>query len=242
MRATEAFRRLSALGVSVLRTADAASSLGLRIDAASQLLRRLRDDGLVSSLRKGLWCIGKPPDRMALVEHLTAPHPAYVSLQSALYARGMIDQIPETIYVVSLGRPGSIKTSAGVFSVHHVPPELFGGFEYLPESGIKLAFPEKALVDLLYLSGTSLRLFRSLPELELPRGFRASEARDWIRRIPSPRLRSLVESRFKQVLSAASPAPGKRSKAGDRVANELSRDRKGAGRPSLHRQSVRRRP
>ncbi len=205
MRATEAFRRLSALGVSVLRTTDVASALGLRVDAASQLLRRLHDDGLVSSLRRGLWYLGTAPDRMALVEHLTAPHPAYVSLQSALYARGMISQIPETTYVVSLGRSGGIKTSVGVFSVHHVPPALFGGFEYLPESGIKLALPEKALVDLLYLSGTSLRLFRSLPELELPRGFRAGESRRWFRRIPSPRLRSLVERRFGQVLAAAHP-------------------------------------
>lgn len=143
------------------------------------------------------------PDRLTLPEHLTAPHPSYVSLQSALYRRGMIDQIPEVVYAVSTGRSARIKTSLGAFSVHHIPPELFGGFESLPDSGVKLALPEKALIDLLYLSGTPLRLFRSLPELELPPRFKTSLAHEWTRRIPSPRLRALVERRFDEVVKAA---------------------------------------
>jgi predicted transcriptional regulator of viral defense system len=203
VRATEAFRRLRALGVPVVTTADATAALNLRVDAASQVLRRLRDAGLVTSLRRGLWSVGQVPDRLALAEHVTAPYPAYVSLQSALFAHGIISQVPETVYLVSLGRSGRGKTSVGLFSVHHVPPELFGGFEFLPESGVKLASPAKALVDLLYLSGTSLRLFRSLPELELPPDFKASVARHWMGRIPSTRLRSLVEARYQEAVEGA---------------------------------------
>ena len=201
MTATEALARLQALKVPVVTTADAAALLGQSVSAASQVMRRLRAAGLVVSLRKGLWSVGAAPDRLTLVEYLSAPYPAYVSLQSALYLRGAISQIPGVVFAVSLGRSGRIVTTVGTFSVHHIPPELFGGFEYLPDSGVKLALPEKALIDLLYLSGTSLRLFRSLPEMELPRGFRLGTARAWIRRIPSPRLRALVAARFEQVIA-----------------------------------------
>jgi hypothetical protein len=73
----------------------------------------------------------------------------------------------------------------------------------VPDSGIKLATPEKALVDFLYLSPTRGRLFTALPELELPRGFRRSVAREWVRRIPSQRLRTIVARRLDEVLARA---------------------------------------
>ena len=203
MKAAEALSRLRSLGVPVVSTGDAAVALDLAIDAASHTLRRLAHEGLVSALRRGLWSIDGPPDRLALAEYLTAPQPAYVSLQSAMYLRGMIEQIPEVVYLVSLGRSQTITTSVAVYRVHHVPPELFGGFEYLPDRGVKLAVPEKAIIDLLYLSGTRLRTFRSLPELELPRGFRMGTARRWIAKIPSPRLRTLVERRFEESVRPA---------------------------------------
>jgi hypothetical protein len=85
-----------------------------------------------------------------------------------------------------------VETGLGTYSGHHVQPAFFGGFESLPDSGIKLAVPEKALVDFLYLSPTRGRLFTALPELELPRSFRRSVAREWVGRIPSQRLRTIV--------------------------------------------------
>ena len=203
MNATEALRRLRALGASVVTTADAAVVLSLSVSAASHTLRRLRASGIVSSLRKGVWIVGDPPDPLALVEHVTAPYPAYVSLQSALHLRGLIEQVPHVVYVVSTGRSRRVETAVAVFSIHHVPPTLFGGFEYMPDSGIKLATAEKALIDLLYLSGTRSRLFRSLPELELPRGFRAAAER-WIREVPPGRSRTMVNHRLEEVMALAS--------------------------------------
>ena len=77
---------------------------------------------------------------------------------------------------------------------------LFGGFEHDPASGTKLALPEKALFDFLYLSPTRGRLFAALPELELPRGFRRSVARAWADRVPSRRSRTIVQSKLDEVL------------------------------------------
>ena len=71
----------------------------------------------------------------------------------------------------------------------------------LPDSGIKIATPEKALVDFLYLSPTRGRLFAALPELELPRGFRRAEARRWVARIPSTRRKTIVARKLNDVLA-----------------------------------------
>ena len=164
-------------------------------------MRRLTRSGLVTPVRRGLWALEDRPDPLALAEYVTAPYPSYVSLQTALYQRGMITQIPSMMYLVSLARSGRVATGLGTYSVHHVRPELFGGFEVQPESGIKLALPEKALVDFLYLSSTRGRLFAALPELELPHGFRRSAARSFIRRIPEGRLRTIAANKLEDLLA-----------------------------------------
>jgi predicted transcriptional regulator of viral defense system len=201
MNASEAIGRLRSLRVPAATTADAAAVLGLSTDAASHTLRRLASSGLLTAVRRGLWALSDRPDPLALAEYVTAPYPSYVSLQTALYRRGMVTQIPSMIFLVSLARSDRIETSVGTYSVHHVRPELFGGFEHDVTSGTKLALPEKALFDFLYLSPTRGRMFAALPELDLPRGFRRSEVRAWIDRIPSLRSRAIVRRKLDEVLA-----------------------------------------
>ncbi len=200
MNASQALGRLRGLRVPAATTSDAAAVLGLSVEAASQTLRRLASSGLVTAVRRGVWALTDPVDPLALSEYVTAPYPSYVSLQTALYRRGMISQIPASIYLVSLARSVQVETRIGAYSVHHVRPELFGGFEHDSRSGTKLAFPEKALFDFLYLSPTRGRLFAALPELELPRGFRKSVVRGWVDRIPSARSRTIVARKLAEVL------------------------------------------
>jgi predicted transcriptional regulator of viral defense system len=200
MNSLEALGRLRKLRVPAATTADAAAVLKVPIDAASHTLRRLAASGLVRPIRRGLWALGDDVDPLAFAEYVTAPYPSYISLQTALYRHAIIEQIPVMVYVVSLARSARIATTLGTYSVHHVRPELFGGFEHDHDSGINMATPEKALVDFLYLSPARGRLFAALPELELPRGFRASLAREWANRIPSPRLRDIVTRKLGQLL------------------------------------------
>lgn len=205
MNASEALGRLKGLRVPAASTSDAAAVLGISIEAASHTLRRLAAAGLVTAVRKGLWALVDRPDPLPLAEYVTAPYPSYLSLQTALYRHGMIEQIPSMIYLVTLGRSGRIETKLGTYSAHHVQPAFFDGFESLSESGIKLARPEKALVDFFYLSPTRGRLFAALPELELPRGFRRSVAREWAKRIASPRLRTIVSRKLDDALAKVGP-------------------------------------
>ena len=203
MNARDALGRLRALRVPAVTTADTAAVLGISIEAASHTLRRLGASGLLSPVRKGLWALRDRPDPLALAEYVTAPYPSYVSLQSALYLHGMVDQIPAMTYLVSLARSARVRTELGTYSVHHVRPEFFGGARQDPASGIRLASPEKALVDFLYLSPTRSRLFAALPELELSKSFSSRAAQKWVGLIPSGRMRTIVEREFKRVLVRA---------------------------------------
>jgi predicted transcriptional regulator of viral defense system len=203
MNANEAYATLRAVGVPVFDTADVATILRVQTSAATMMLDRLARVGLASRLRKGQWLIGDaPPNRYALAEHVTAPFPSYVSLQTALYLHGMIDQIPAIVYLVSLARTRRIPTSVADYSVHHIAPELFDGFEARAD-GTKLATPEKAIFDVIYLSGGRSRIFARLPELELPARFRRARLAAWIKRIGPARRRSLVQTRIDALLAAA---------------------------------------
>lgn len=201
MNSLAALGRLRALHVPSVTTSDAAALLGVAVDSASHTLRRLAAAKLVTPIRKGFWALQDPPDPLALADAVTAPYPSYVSLQTALHLHGMIDQVPRVTYLVSLGRSGLLRTGVGDYSVHHMRPELFGGAQQDPRTGIRLASPAKALVDFLYLSPTRSRLFAALPELELPPAFRAKEARTWVAKIPPGRIRTIVERRLAEVLA-----------------------------------------
>lgn len=199
LAATVALGRLLRMAKPVITTGDAALRLGLTRPAATRALGRLAAAGLVLRLRHGLWSLDPRVDPLLLPEYLTAPFPAYVSLQSALHLRGMISQIPQVIYVTSLAPTRRIKTRVGDYSIHRLAPSFFGGFE-TTASGVRLARPEKALLDSLYLAPARSRLFAALPEVEIPRGFDRKEARRWVERIPAGPRRRLVERRLEKLL------------------------------------------
>ncbi len=204
MRAIDAYADLRRFRKPVLTTEDAAVRMRVSLSAASRALRRLADKGLVHSLRHGLWAMEGDIDPLLLPEYLTAPLPAYVSLQTALHRHGMIEQIPRIVYAASMANTRRIVTSIATYSVHRLRPEFFGGYATDPSTHVKMATPEKALLDVLYLSAARSRLFARLPELELPRRFDVRECRRWIRRIAAPYRRTMVARRLDTILSARS--------------------------------------
>lgn len=208
MRLVDALTALGDLEAPVFETRDAAARLGVTSAHATTLLARLRAAGHVLALRRGVWTLPGRLDPLALPAYLTFPFPSYVSLQSALYLHGMISQVPVVTYAVSLARTRRYTTPLGTVSVHHVAPPFFFGFTATPGGG-QLATPEKALVDFFYLSPARSRLFRRLPELELPRVFSVRKARAIARRISSPRRRVLVSRRLEQLIAhkLLSPKP-----------------------------------
>jgi predicted transcriptional regulator of viral defense system len=208
MKLIDAHAQLLAMGQPIFSTVDASVCLGIGRAYASKVLTRLSNAGHVVPLRRGVWGFEDKIQRMAVAQHLTAPFPTYISLQSALYYHGMISQIPSVTYAVSLARTRKFNTSLGVVSVHHVDPSFFFGFKSSGDQGALLAVPEKALLDILYLSPAKTRLFRVLPELELPKSFRIPEARRMVRRIRSLQRRTLVNNLLEEIIGKENDADG----------------------------------
>lgn len=190
MKPTHAFGHLLRLRRPIVETREAAVRLGVSVSRGSQLLHSLEEAGLVRRLRRGLWALSPDLDPFTVPPNLTAPLPAYVSFWSALARHGMIEQVPRQIFVASLARTQRVATAVGTYSIHHLAPELFDGYEGSEEAGY-IAIPEKALFDTVYLraarGGPVL-----LPELELPDGFQEQKLEEWTGRVRRARLRTLV--------------------------------------------------
>ena len=198
MRTADALGELRRLGRPIIRRSEAIARLGVAPSRTSQILYSLEEAGLVSRLGHGLWLLERDVDPFSVPPYLTAPFPAYVSMWSALARHGMIEQIPRQIFVASLDRPRVIETPLGRYSIHHLAPEVFGGYTGSPERGY-LARPEKALFDIVYLRavrGGSVYL----PELELPESFDERELERWASRVGSTRLQTMVRRALDRVL------------------------------------------
>jgi predicted transcriptional regulator of viral defense system len=195
----EALTRLKTFGATGFETRDAAALLGVSAANANMILRRLARHGLIMHVSRGRWMGTAEIDRFVLPEIITAPSPAYVSMQSALFHHGLIEQVPAVIFAVTLSRPRRVRTPLGVVSLHRLPPTLFEGFELDDKTGAKIARPEKALFDLLYLAPGRSRLFAALPELEVPRKFDWSELTRYAELVRSPARRSFLLVRIAEL-------------------------------------------
>lgn len=203
MNANVALGRLHALGVVAITTDEASAVLGLSVSAANKTLTRLASAGHATRIARGLWWIAAAPiDQLRLLDHVAAPFAAYVSMQSALSLHGMIEQIPSVVFAVTLGRTCRVNTSVGTFSLHHVAPEMYGGY-VTRDDGVKIATPEKALIDMAWLSSNKTRLFTNVPELTLPKKFNARALEHWTKRMQSPRARTLARERFERFVQHA---------------------------------------
>lgn len=195
------YATLAGLGPTVT-TAEAAAALRISTSAASRLLSGLATHGLARRVRPGLWVLGSEPvDPRSLAEEVTRPYPAYISFASALNFHQLIDQLPRDISVASLDRSKQVRTAMATFVVHHLPPDLFGG--WVEEEGIKVASPEKALFDLCYVSAAHGARQPRIPELELPKDFDRKEIARWRERIASQRLRTLTSRGLEYALRRA---------------------------------------
>jgi predicted transcriptional regulator of viral defense system len=201
MKLIDTYHKLKSLGQPVVRTNDAATFLDISTASASKTLSRLAEAKHIYYLTRGLWGFPENLDILAIPRYLTAPFPSYVSLQSALYYHGMISQLPKIIYAVSLARTRQFETSLGMVSVHHAQPDFFFGFED-KGNGVYMAEPEKALLDIFYLSQAKTKLFSALPEIELPQNFSVNKARKMIEKISDAKRRSLVKKKLEEVLGS----------------------------------------
>lgn len=148
-------------------------------------LTRWTNAGRIIQLRRGLYALAPP-------YHPVKPHPftvanrmvpgSYVSCQSALSYYSLISEYTPSVVSICSSRPRSWDTPLGTYIFRHVQRKYLFGYSRLKVSEKQqaiLAAPEKALLDLIYLTprGDSkeyigslhLQNFDQLSELELER-------------------------------------------------------------------------
>ena len=141
----------------VFRTAMLVTGQDSAVDIRRQLDRWVHGEKVVM-LRRGVYTLAPRYARTALHPFVAANalrKASYVSLQSALAYYGMIPEYTPVTTSVTARRPEEVDTPLGRFLFRHVKSPLLFGFRELqisPDQRALLASPEKALIDLLYLT------------------------------------------------------------------------------------------
>ena len=192
MNLLSAYQKLKVLAPTFLTT-EAASILSISPNYTAIILSRLAKQNAVVHLARGRWAYSNSIDSLLLPSILVYPMMAYISLYSALYYHGMIEQIPNTVFAISNGKTKVFETSLGKISIHSINPKLFTGYEVYGKNPILMATPEKALFDTLYLLPAKSNLFKRLTEIELPKGFRFELFDGWLNLVKNNSRHSLVK-------------------------------------------------
>jgi len=200
MNALELLALLKKQDLAHFRIQDIAQLANSSVNNISPHLKRLENLGHIIRLKRGLWAFPQRIQRYALPAILTAPIPSYVSLYSALFFHGMIEQIPDVIYAVTAGRTSRVTSLLGTVSFHHVCLPLVTGYTFDLDTEVAMASPEKALVDTLYLQSSKSPLFHRLPELEIPSEFDQKQAEEFIELIPHRAKRESTKMRLKLIM------------------------------------------
>jgi len=118
-------------------------------------LSRWQRKGYIIKLRNGLYtfpeCLNKQAINLYVANRLYQP--SYISLHYALNFYGIIPEIINTITSVTTLKTKRFSNDLGEFSFQSIQPKMFFGFEIKKTdlSGIQIASPEKAIIDLLQL-------------------------------------------------------------------------------------------
>ena len=123
-------------------------------------LARWTETGLIYQLRRGVYAIAPPYQKVKPHPYLIANHlrrASYVSSQSALAFYGLIPDVVQITLSVTSARPERLETPLGTFEFRHIKPAVLSGYcmtrlsQTQPVQQALIATPEKALLDLIYL-------------------------------------------------------------------------------------------
>jgi len=146
---------------------------------------RLVSKGMAWRVRRGV--ISLTRDTFVIATQLVEP--SYVSFHSALYLRGLADQVPSVVECVTTRRTTRLEDLGLVY--RRVHPALFFGYERVERGGsyVFVATPEKAVLDMVYfgLDPGDLpdldfeKLERMAEAYRAVRGYRAVGVLRWLR-------------------------------------------------------------
>ena len=133
-------------------------------------LNRWNGKHLIVKLKRGIYLLNEhdrkiKPNNLFLANQLYSH--SYVSLEYALDYYELINAKSTAITSVTIKKTAQFKNIEGEFVYKHIKPEAFQGFQmHKDENGLifRLAYPEKALVDFIYLN-LNQKIFVSRDEM-----------------------------------------------------------------------------
>ena len=164
-----------------MKIRDFVRKIGLPIFTTAQALRVVDDDerkhlniqlsrwiasGQIERIKRGIYLIaGEKVDEMVVAA--TIYPSSYVSMETALNLAGIMPDITAEVTSIVTGKPRKYQTKLGVFSYSKIQKDLYFGFttQMTKKLAYRLAIPEKALLDLIYV-----RRVRDLSELRVDWG------------------------------------------------------------------------
>ena len=172
---------------------------GEPLDQVRVQLSRWVQSGRVIRIHKGWYTLDAPYRRVRIdmnVVASTVKTGAYISLHSALAHHGVIPEHVAQTTAVTTGRPATIDSQFGTIRFRHIKAEVFFGFAR-HEVGMQHAYvatPEKALLDLLYLTpGSDDPGYLSELRLQGVDGLDVDLMRRMSARFGQPKIRRAVE-------------------------------------------------
>lgn len=126
-------------------------------------IHRLTKDGFLDQLKPGVYIL---PENWADLGEIANQlyYPSYLSFVSALSRYGIIGQIPYSLTFATLKKSKKMTLGETEVVYSQLKPELY--FGYKMEGGINIAYPEKALLDQIYLASLG-KAYIDYEELDL---------------------------------------------------------------------------
>lgn len=144
---------------------DLEKILSVKKKSLRTVIMRLKNKGVLNQITRGWYSVfGVVVTPEEIVNQIY--YPSYLSLKTVLSKAGIVNQIPRQIYCITPRK--SYKTKIVDVSViyRQIKKELY--FGYYIENDLEIAYPEKALLDLLYFVSLG-REAVSLNELDISR-------------------------------------------------------------------------
>lgn len=210
MKSTDVIKAMSQEKLRFI-TVDALQEVtGQSHEATKMALSRLNEEGVVLRIKRGLYVNNLAPDihEYEALPYLTAPHPSYVTLFSILSDQGLVDDMTPAVFGVTTGNSSGYRTEVGIYRVYHIKEEMMWGYDVkkYKHGERAVADPEKAFLDLVYLSKTPSRDI-SLPGnwLDIYRELDRDKFRTYVEKADMKRLANFLREAEKELDSADEP-------------------------------------
>jgi len=140
-------KKLKEIDKSYYTLADLSKIYSGKKESLKVLLSRLTKKKRILRLKRDIYIL---PENFSQIEKIANQiyFPSYLSFESALSYFGILSQIPYTLTFVTSLKTKKITLLNTPIEYCQIKKELF--FGYFLKDGLYIAFPEKALLDILY--------------------------------------------------------------------------------------------